>query len=184
MLPYRIDEVISEIAEKLARGFMLYKAKYQPAISAGVGIEFQGTIYKGEHEAIIEIDLWQKVRDTLRRNGITGGKDVRNKHGALLKGLLFCEPCGTSMGHAYTPRKRKIYRYYVCLNAQQRGWDTCPTKSINAHDIEQAVIQHIRGIGSNEAVLEQTVAKSGLKSTNGFPSWRPNSLLANGRSSV
>lgn len=122
-------------------------------------IEFQGTIYDGEHAAIVETALWQKVRDVLRRNGTTGGKDVRNKHGALLKGLLYCVPCGTSMGHAYTSRKPKIYRYYVCLNAQKRGWDSCATKSINAHEIETAVIEHIRGIGSNPAVLAETVAK-------------------------
>jgi site-specific DNA recombinase len=122
-------------------------------------IEFQGTIYDGEHEAIVDTALWQKVRDLLRRNGTTGGKDVRNKHGALLKGLLYCVPCGTPMGHAYTSRKPKIYRYYVCLNAQKRGWDSCATKSINAHEIETAVIAHIRGIGTNPTVLAETVTK-------------------------
>jgi site-specific DNA recombinase len=122
-------------------------------------IEFQGAIYDGEHQAIVDIAIWQKVRDILRRNGATAGKCVRNKHGALLKGLLYCVPCGTSMGHAYTSRKPKIYRYYVCLNAQKRGWDSCATKSINAHEIETAVIAHIRGIGSNSAVLAETVAK-------------------------
>jgi len=39
MLPYRIDEVISEIAEILARGFKLYKAIYHPTISASLGID-------------------------------------------------------------------------------------------------------------------------------------------------
>ena len=123
------------------------------------GIEFQGTIYNGEHEAIVDTAIWQKVRDILRRNGVTGGKGVRNKHGALLKGLLYCACCGTSMGHTYTSRKPKIYRYYVCLNAQKYGWDSCPTKSINAHEIETAVIEHIRAIGSSQAVIAETVAK-------------------------
>jgi site-specific DNA recombinase len=122
-------------------------------------IEFQGTIYDGEHEAIVDIAIWQKVRDILHRNGATAGKGVRNKHGALLKGLLYCACCGTSMGHTYTSRKPKIYRYYVCLNAQKYGWDSCPTKSINAHEIETAVIAHICGIGSNPAVLAETVVK-------------------------
>jgi site-specific DNA recombinase len=122
-------------------------------------IEFQGTLYDGEHEAIVDTAIWQKVRYILRRNGVTGGKGVRNKHGALLKGLLYCACCGTSMGHTYTSRKPKIYRYYVCLNAQKYGWDSCPTKSINAHEIETAVIEHIRAIGSNQAVIAETVAK-------------------------
>jgi site-specific DNA recombinase len=122
-------------------------------------VDFQGTIYNGEHEAIMDTDTWQQVQDTLRRNGRSGGKRVRNKYGALLKGLLYCTPCGTGMAHTYTSRKRKIYRYYVCLNAQQRGWQSCPSKSINAHEIETAVVDHIRGIGRNETIIAATAAK-------------------------
>jgi len=56
---------------------------------------FKGTIYDGEHDGIVDIDPWQRMQDTLRRNGQTGGKAVRNKYGALLKGILYCEPSGT-----------------------------------------------------------------------------------------
>ncbi|MBT8342778.1 MAG: recombinase family protein [Desulfatitalea sp.] len=122
-------------------------------------VDFKGTIYKGEHEAIMDAETWQRVQETLRRNGKTGGERVRNKYGALLKGLLFCTPCGTGMVHTYTSRSRKIYRYYVCLNAQQRGWQSCPSKSINAHEIETAVVNHIRGISRNEKIIAATAAK-------------------------
>jgi len=113
-------------------------------------VDYKGTIYEGEHDGIVDADVWQRARDTLRRNGQTGGKDVRNKYGALLKGLLHCVPCGTGMIHAYTQKKNKRYRYYVCLNAQQRGWSSCPTKSVNAQEIESAIVEHIRAIGSND----------------------------------
>jgi site-specific DNA recombinase len=49
-------------------------------------VDFQGTIYNGEHEAIIDTDTWLQIQDTLRRNGRSGGKRVRNKYGALLIG--------------------------------------------------------------------------------------------------
>jgi hypothetical protein len=55
--------------------------------------------------------------------------------GALLRGLLFCVPCGTPMMHTYTMRKSKRYRYYVCYNAQQQGWKNCETKSVPAQAI-------------------------------------------------
>ena len=90
-------------------------------------VAFKGTIYDGEHDGIVDIDLWQRVQDTLRRNGRTGGKAVRNKYGALLKGILYCAPCGTGMIHTYTNKNGRLYRYYVCLNAQQRGWSSCPS---------------------------------------------------------
>lgn len=122
-------------------------------------VEYKKTLYDGEHKGIVEIDLWQRVRDTLSRNGKTGGKEVRNKYGAILKGLLYCAPCGTGMVHTYTVRNGKRYRYYVCLNAQQRGWASCPTKSVNAHDIETAVVGHIRNIGKNQEVVAATAEK-------------------------
>ena len=127
-------------------------------------VEYKGTIYEGEHDGIVDADIWQRVQDTLRRNGHTGGKDIRNKYGALLKGILYCVPCGTGMIHTYTQKKSKRYRYYVCLNAQQRGWSSCPSKSLNAHDIESAVVDHIRGIGSNETIMAETTARIREKS--------------------
>ena len=122
-------------------------------------IDFKGTIYDGEHEGIVNAELRQRVQDSLRRNGSTGGKEVRNKYGALLKGLLYCAPCGTAMVHTYTAKNGKRYRYYVCLNAQQRSWTNCPTKSLNAHEIETAVVEHILGIGRNEEIFTATAAK-------------------------
>lgn len=97
--------------------------------------------------------------NTLRRNGQTGGKAVRNKYGALLKGILYCALCGTGMIHTYTNKNGRLYRYYVCLNAQQRGWSSCPSKSLNAQEIENAEVEHIRGIGSNETIIAATSAK-------------------------
>ncbi len=124
-------------------------------------VVYQGTVYEGEHAAIVELQAWQKVQEVLRRNGRSGGAAVRNKYGALLKGLIYCIPCGTAMMHTYTAKKNgKRYRYYVCRNAQQRGWASCPSKSLNAHDIETAVVEHIRGLGSNPGVLAATAAKA------------------------
>lgn len=123
-------------------------------------VAYKDAVYDGEHEAIVEPEIWQRVQNTLRRNGRTGGKAVRNKYGALLKGLIYCEPCGTAMIHAYTAKNGKRYRYYVCLTAQQRGWANCPSKSLNAQQIENAVVDHIRGVGSNGAIVAATAAKA------------------------
>lgn len=122
-------------------------------------VAYKGTIYNGEHHGIVDADLWQQVQDILRRNGRTGGKEVRNKYGALLKGFLYCTPCGKGMVHTYTNKNSRRYRYYVCLNAQQRGWSSCPSKSLNAQEIESAVVEHIRGIGSDDRVIAATAAK-------------------------
>jgi len=120
-------------------------------------VNYRGVIYEGEHEPIVEPELWHRVQQLLRLNGRTGGKDVRNKYGAFLRGLLFCEPCGKPMVHTYTAKGGKRYRYYVCSNAQQRGWASCPTKSVPAHDIEASVLDQVRRLGSETAVVAETL---------------------------
>ena len=65
----------------------------------------------------------EKANQRLGHNGVTGGKEVRKKYGALLRGLLHCDACGTAMCHTYTAKGGRRYRYYVCATAQQRGWD-------------------------------------------------------------
>ena len=109
-------------------------------------INYKGTIYTGEHSRLLETDLWQQVQDTLKHNGRIRERGVHNGNRALLKGLLYCTPCQTGMVHSYTLKNNKRYRYYVCLNAQQRGWASCPTKSLNADEIEAAVVDSIRGM--------------------------------------
>src|SRR5690606_16446469 len=100
-------------------------------------IRYREEIHAGEQPAIVDEQVWQRVQAVLQRNGRSGGALVRNKHGALLKGLLRCAPCQCSMGHTYTAKGNKRYRYYTCLKAQKRGWGHCPTKSVPAAEIEQ-----------------------------------------------
>ncbi len=112
-------------------------------------IEYQGTMYAGEQKAIIDQAVWDQVQKTLGRNGQPKGAVTRNKYGALLRGLLFCAPCGAAMIHSYTARHSKRYRYYVCYQAQQRGWKNCETKSVSAPIIEAAVLESIRNLCAN-----------------------------------
>jgi site-specific DNA recombinase len=114
-------------------------------------------LYDGEHDAIVDAALWQRVQAVLGRNGRTGGSAVRNKYGALLKGLLRCVPCGCAMIHSTSAKGSKRYRYYVCTQAQKRGWYTCPSKSVPAGELERFVVDQIRGVGRDPNILAETI---------------------------
>ncbi|HPS03242.1 MAG TPA: recombinase family protein [Candidatus Sumerlaeota bacterium] len=122
-------------------------------------VDYKGEIFEGEHPAIVDETIWRRVQERLRQNGRSGGVDVRNKYGGLLKGLLYCEACHAAMIHTWTisDRGKRRYRYYVCSHAQKHGWDTCPTKSLPAHDIEKFVVERIRAIGQDDALLQETL---------------------------
>jgi site-specific DNA recombinase len=79
---------------------------------------------------------------------------VRNQHGALLKGLIHCGPCGHAMGHTYSVKDGKAaYRYYVCYVAQKQGWHACPSGSLPAEQIERLVVDRIKHIGGDAALV-------------------------------
>ena len=121
-------------------------------------VTYGGQVYLGEHPAILEAGVWERVRAILARNGKTAGASVKNKYGALLRGLIHCSCCRCAMIHSYTVKSAsKRYRYYVCLAAQKKGWHTCPSKSVPASEIEEFVVEQIKRIGRDPTLIEGTL---------------------------
>lgn len=123
-------------------------------------IKYKDEIHKGEHEAIVNEEIWQRVQARLRHNGRSSGATVRNKFGALLKGLLHCVPCDCAMSPTHSTRQGKRYRYYVCTRAQMRGRRTCPSGSIPAGEIEQFVVAQIKSIGRDTELIAKTIRQA------------------------
>jgi len=111
--------------------------------------------YKGEHEAIVPRELFNKVQAILEENCKVRGNNARAKTSALLKGIIKCGNCGCSMGPSFTKKKGKTYRYYVCIQATKKGWDSCPVKNVAAGEIESAVLAQLQAMfGSPELIAE------------------------------
>ena len=124
-------------------------------------ITYKTEVHDGEQPAIVDLEVFRRAAELLRRNGVTGGREVRNRFGALLKGLLHCVPCGSAMVHTHSVKKgSRRYRYYVCSSAQRRGWHTCPSKSIPAGEIEKFVIDQVRSIGKDGTLISETLEET------------------------
>ena len=85
---------------------------------------------------------------------------MRNRFGALLKGLIRCVPCDCGMVHTHaTKNGNKRYRYYVCAQAQSRGWHNCPSPSVPAGELERFVVEQVKGLGRDSELLNETLAE-------------------------
>jgi site-specific DNA recombinase len=107
-------------------------------------IRHKGQTYPGEHAAIVTPGAWERVQHLIAHRAAFARGRSRNKHLALLSGLLYCESCAARMVYSYSGSKDRRYPYYVCLNAQRKGWAVCPAKSLSARGIEESVLGRIR----------------------------------------
>jgi site-specific DNA recombinase len=120
-------------------------------------IKYKSEVHPGEHEGIVNPEVWEQVQALLRRHGRRGAQQVRS--GALLGGLLRCVPCGCRMSPTFAIRRGGArYRYYVCANAQRLGWHRCPSKSISASSIERFVVEQVRALAADPAKLRAIIA--------------------------
>src|SRR5437588_79138 len=100
----------------------------------------KGIAYPGEHEAIVEEQLWNAAQAKLSGD-ILRQRRSRIESGALLGGLIF-DRNGNRMTPTYTVRRGNRYRYYVSRALMQdRGQETDPVLHVGADDIERVVVE-------------------------------------------
>jgi site-specific DNA recombinase len=64
------------------------------------------------------------------------------------------------MSHTFTVKGSRRYRYYACSSAQKNGRATCPCPSVPAAEIEQFVVEEIRAIGREPALVAETLRQA------------------------
>lgn len=118
--------------------------------------------FEGLHDAIIDVETWERAQQLLRRNARTKGSITRNSYHALLKGLLRCKSCDAAMTHTACTRGQRQYRYYICVKAQKQGHASCPTKTVKAESIEQAVHQKLAALPLDQREMQSCHLKDAI----------------------
>jgi len=112
----------------------------------------------GQHEAIVDQATWDAVQAQLMsRSSVKRGWHPPKGNSAMLRGLLYCA-CGASMVRTRTRRGSKAWSFYLCLKAHKLGVAACPGSRASMGALDQFVIDHIRALGRDPAVLQATLA--------------------------
>jgi hypothetical protein len=115
----------------------------------------KGTAYPGEHQAIIDRVLWDRVHAVLRESPRKRAAHTRAQTPALLKGLIF-GPTGRAMTPAHTRKGGKLYRYYVSTDVLKRDAEACTVRRVPAAEIESAVVDQLRGLLRAPEIIVRT----------------------------
>ena len=108
-------------------------------------VEHKGIAYPGQHEALIERAIWDKVHAILAENRYRRASRTRAATPALLKGLIF-GPDGRAMAPSHTRRRGRLYRFYRTATSVKLGHEACPIRAVPAGEVEAAVINQIRAL--------------------------------------
>ena len=115
----------------------------------------KGDSYPGEHDAIIEKDVWDKVHAILTESPRKRAARTRADTPALLKGLLY-GPDGAAFSPTHTRKGGKLYRYYVSQTVLKHGAGSCPVGRVPAGEIETAVIDQLRAVFRQPEIVAGT----------------------------
>ncbi|MBF0186037.1 MAG: recombinase family protein [Magnetococcales bacterium] len=149
-----VIQIIDELAETGAvgkNGLPLDKGAIYRILGHHVyvgEVAYQGEIYPGEHQAIIDRETWDAARTTLANH--TPERTTRTKRvqsPTLLKGIIRCQHCNRAMKPTFTNKGGREYRYYTCQAVAKGGADTpCSVRNVAAGGIEAVVMSQVRNM--------------------------------------
>ena len=115
----------------------------------------KGTAHPGEHAAIIDQNLWDKVHGLISDSPHKRGTRPNGRAPAILKGLLF-GPTGAAMTPVHTRKRGRLYRYYVTSDVNKNGLSSCPIRRVSADRIEAVVIAQIKTMVQTPEIIVAT----------------------------
>jgi len=115
----------------------------------------KGTSYPGEHEPIIETELWDRVHALIKGGPHTTKTRQLGRTPALLKGLLF-GPNGVAMTPSHTRKRGRLYRYYTSIDYLKRAVADSQLRRIPAAEIEAVVVAQIKAMLQSPEIVVAT----------------------------
>ncbi|NIX75270.1 hypothetical protein HB375_01415 [Microvirga sp. c23x22] len=140
-LPVRTDGTGKQTGGGLFSRGHLYKILSNPVYVGD--IVHKGQRYSGQHEALIDLALWDAVQRQLAEQAQTF-RNRRSGSDALLLGRLF-DDRGNAMSPSYAQKGSIRYRYYVSqalLQGRKAETGSCPR--VSAAGVEQVLLDYLR----------------------------------------
>jgi DNA invertase Pin-like site-specific DNA recombinase len=110
-------------------------------------VEHKGNVYRGEHQAIVPRDLWDRSHAILQVSPRSRAGQNRQHAPALLKGLIFGVD-GRALSPTHCVKNGRLYRYYVAQRVLKGGaaCDDSIVRRVSAAEIEAAVVDQVRAL--------------------------------------
>ena len=136
------ERVTSKRGKPVDKGFLYKLLNNRVYIGEAV---HKGVAHPGEHTAIIDRELWDKVHAIIQQSPRSRAANTRAQTPALLKGILFGAD-GRAMTPTHACKGGRLYRYYVAAGLLKGDTPPGVVHRAPAAELEAAVVDQLRGL--------------------------------------
>lgn len=133
--------------------FKTYKQSYKSKKKC-TNPEEKHLIFENTHEAIIDVDTWERVQE-LRKNK---RRPTRTGKSNMFSGIVYCADCGQKLYYCTSKYFESRQDHFVC-STSRKGKENCSTHFIRATILEQGVLAHLKYVIGTVASYENQFRK-------------------------
>ena len=122
-------------------------------------VQHNGNLYDGEQKAIIDQNLWDKVRFILNENAPVAPGMKKTAIASPFKGLMVCGYCGGAFGISFSTKGDRRYMYYICIKDEDRTERQCRLGRVPAGEVDRLILRQMGRLFKTPALLVQTFNK-------------------------
>jgi len=139
----------------------LYEILKNPLYTAEV--HYQGAVYPGQHEAILDRKIWNQVQTRLKENLQAPRRRTSLAKRSLLTGLLY-DSAGNRFVPTHSTKGGKRYRYYTsqAVISGSKAGASGPTR-LPAEEIEKLVIAKLQSFLKSPQQMQKVLCGSNPK---------------------
>jgi site-specific DNA recombinase len=137
-IPFRRGSLFHLLSNPIYRGKIVHK----------------GQVYDGEHEAIVDEELWNAVQARLQEKAPPRKRKTNKPQEAMLRGLL-TDPEGRPMVPTYTKKGTRHYAYYETRKDLAAKEGAAPPTRIAQSSIERTIVSHLSTLLDDEHALRR-----------------------------
>lgn len=168
---FSINSIRTILTNPLYAGYIRYNVRRDWNEKRRNNINPHPIIEKGQHEALISMEVWEKTKIIMESRG---GKPNRVHSGEFpLTGIMRCPVCNAGMVIGRTTNKlkdgtKRVLEYYVCGAWKNKGTAVCRSNGVRTDYADTFVFEKISSIASSEALLKQIVDRINNKKEEDF----------------
>ncbi|GGJ55268.1 recombinase family protein [Virgibacillus salexigens] len=153
--PFGINSIKTILENPIYAGFIRWGKFKNWSEKRRGGKQSNIELVKGEHPAIIDEELWERVQLITREHKEKFPKTSNFEGEFVLSGILKCPQCGKGMVMSKSKKRNSddYYLYYQCQNFHQKGLAACNSNLIVKEDIEKKVLQRIKGLLTHPQII-------------------------------